>query len=209
MTMWLLIVAIGLAAIGLMALVGLRGPTLTLAAAAIAFGGAGYALTGRPGLPAASRVAADRAPPLPLDEARRRLMGNFNVADRWLIIADSFERRGNTQDAVSLLRSAVRAHPRDYQLWVGLGNALADHARSYSPAAAYAFDRAERIAPRHPAPKFFRGLALVRSGRLDEGAAQWRMALAQSPPDASWRPMIEDALATVAPSAQETPRDAD
>ena len=190
----LLIVA---GALGAMRLVGLRGPLLTLAAAALAFGGAGYALQGRPGLPGAPREEIGRAAPPSLAGPRAALMGQFNSADRWLIIADSFAQRGQTADAVGVMRSAVRAHPRDYILWVGLGNALADHARTMTVPAAYAFDRAEQLAPHAPAPRFFRGLALVRSGQIEDGAAQWRALLATTPPNASWRPMVENALANV------------
>ena len=191
---WIAIILCAMVTLAVMWVAGLRGPLLTLGAAAIAFGGAGYALSGRPGMPGVSREATDRGAPLPLADARHRLMGEFNAADRWLIIADSFERRGKTEEAVGLLRNAVGNSPNDYQLWVGLGNALADHARSYSPAAAYAFDQAERLAPDHPAPRFFKGLALVRSGRIEEGVSLWQAVLASAPADASWRPMIEDAV---------------
>ena len=202
---WLILLVIAAAALGAMWAVGLRGPLLTLAAAALAFGGAGYALTGRPGLAGSPREATTRTPPIPLDVPRAQLMGNFNAADRWLIIADSFERRGNTEDAVGVLRSAVRLHPGNYQLWVGLGNALTDHARGYTPAAAYAFDRGESLAPRHPAPRFFKGLALVRSGQIDEGTALWRAVLAEAPANASWRPLISDALLAVTGVGQPAP----
>ncbi|MEO5810163.1 MAG: tetratricopeptide repeat protein [Sphingomicrobium sp.] len=199
------ILLIAVAALALLRLTGLRGPLLTLGATALALGGAGYALTGRPGLPGAPREMAERVPPMPLDGPRHALMGSFTNADHWLIIADSFERRGNTADAVGLLRSAVREHPRDYVLWVGLGNALTDHARAYTPAAAFAFDRAAELAPRVPAPRFFRGLALVRSGQLASGAAQWRALLADAPADASWRPMVEDGLLAVSGGSEPLP----
>ena len=191
------VLVIALAALALTRLAGLRGSLLTFAAAALALGGAGYALNGRPGLTGAPRETAERPAPMPLDAPRHALMGSFTNAEHWLIIADSFERRGNTRDAVGLLRSAVRAHPGDYALWVGLGNALTDHARGYTPAAAFAFDRAAELAPRVPAPRFFRGLALIRSGQVAEGAAQWRALLAEAPAEASWRPMVEDALLAI------------
>ena len=54
-----LLAAIALASFWLMKL---RGPMLTLAAAAILFGCAGYALQGSPGLAGQARVAADRPP---------------------------------------------------------------------------------------------------------------------------------------------------
>lgn len=197
MTGWLLVMLLLAGVLGAMRLAGLRGPLLTLAAAALAFGGAGYALQGSPSLPGQPREGIERPAPGSLAAPRVALMGQFTAADRWAIIADSFAQRGQTAEAVGVMRSAVRAHPRDYQLWVGLGNALADHAQTMTPPAAYAFDRADQIAPLTPAPRFFRGLALVRSGRVEEGAAQWRDILATAPANASWRPLVEDALKSV------------
>lgn len=199
MSALLLLLPIAAAALLAMRLAGLRGPLLTLAAAALALGGAGYALSGRPGMAGVPRAQETRAPPLPLAAARSTLMGQFNTADRWLIIADSYAGRGATADAVGVVRSGLRAHPDDYILWVGLGNALSDHARAMTVPAAYAFDRAQQLAPRAPGPRFFRGLALVRSGQVEAGAAEWRALIATAPANARWRPLVEGALATVTP----------
>ena len=184
---------------GLVALTGaglwwlghLRGAQAQLVVAALMIGGAGYALQGRPGLPGAPQEAGRRAPPLPLTEPRQAMLGRFNSSDRWLTIADSFASRGNTEDAVDVIRSGLRADPEDFGLWIGLGNALVDHAGMVTPAATLAYARARELAPRHPAPLFFEGLALARSGKRDEGLQLWRRALALTPPGTSYRPMIE------------------
>ncbi len=154
---WLALIAA--ATVGLLSLMKLRGPLLTLAAAAIAFGCAGYAWQGRPDLAGAPRAATERGAPLSLAGARVTLMGQFDSADSWLIMSDNFSARGNSQNAVGILRSAVREHPRDFKLWVGLGNALVDHGRGLNPAARLAFGNAAALAPNHPAPPFFLGLA--------------------------------------------------
>ena len=133
-------------------------------------------------------------------------MGQFDLADSWLIMSDNFAARGKTEEAVGILRSAVREHPSSYKLWVGLGNALTDHSRMLSPAARFAFARAAQLAPGYPAPPFFLGLAEARSGNPEEAARLWREILARAPANASWRPMVEDGLllleqgATVPPS---------
>lgn len=183
-----------IAALGLLWLMKLRGPMLTLAAAAIAFGCAGYALQGSPDLAGQPRLAADRPPPMPLSGARHAMMGQFDYSDTWLNLADALASRGNTEDAARLLQAQVARHPGDYKLWVGLGNALTDHARTITPAARLAYARAAELAPGYPAPKFFLGLAEARSGNPDEAVRLWREALADAPADASWRPMIEDGL---------------
>jgi cytochrome c-type biogenesis protein CcmH len=175
----------------------LRGPLLTLAAAAAAFGCAGYALQGSPGLAGQPRAASERAAPLSLKRARVALMGQFDSADSWLILSENFASRGKTEEAVGVLRSAVREHPGNYKLWVGLGNALADHSRTLSPAARFAFARANELAPGYPGPMFFLGLAEARSGNPAEALRHWRELLSKAPADASWRPLVEDAILAV------------
>ena len=180
--------------LGLLWLLKIRGSLLTLAAAAVAFGCAGYAMQGSPGLAGVPRASADRPPPMSVSGASKALMGQFDFADPWLIMSENFAARGKTQDAVGILRSAVREHPTSYKLWVGLGNALADHSHSLSPSARFAFARAAELAPDYPAPRFFLGLAEARSGNPEEAARLWREVLAKAPANASWRPLVEDGL---------------
>lgn len=194
----LLIVLIFMAvALVVLRLLGMRGAALSMAGAILMFGAAGYAFQGHPGLAGSPRSGQAASAPIPLDKVRRAFMGNFSASEHWLIMADSFAARGETQDAVGLLKSAVRAHPRDYGLWVGLGNALADHARSVTPASRLAFQRAKEIAPNAPAPDYFLGLALLRSGQPDEALAIWKDLLAKSDPRAQWRPYLVDGVALI------------
>jgi cytochrome c-type biogenesis protein CcmH len=186
--------AIALATLALLWLLKLRGPLLTLAAAAIAFGCAGYAMQGRPDLKGAPRTSANRAPPVPLAGARHALMGQFDAADAWMSMSEALASRGNTEDAANLLRAQVARHPDDYRLWVGLGNALVDHSHTLTPAARFAFQRAAQLAPGYPAPGFFLGLAEARSGNPEEAVRLWREVLAGAPANASWRPLIEDGI---------------
>jgi cytochrome c-type biogenesis protein CcmH len=197
---WLAAVVLIALALGALWLLGLRGAMLQLAGAAVLFGAAGYAVQGHPGVPGSPRQANSRAAPIPLTPLRHAFYGQFTPSEHWLVISESFARRGSTQDAAGVLRSAVREHPRDPELWVGLGNALVDHAGVMTPAAELAFTRAAELSPGHPAPLFFMGLALARSGDGAGAVALWRSILADAPPDASWRPIVEDAIAALQPS---------
>lgn len=190
------------AALAMLWRLGVRGPLLQLAAAALLFGAAGYATQGRPGLAGSPRAAEGNRAPIPLTALRHAFFGKFGPTEHWLLIAESYARRGNTADAAGVLQSAVREHPGDPALWVGLGNALADHSGTLTPASELAFRRAAELAPGHPAPPFFLGLALARSGETDAAVTLWRSILAQAPADASWRPHVEDAIAALRPKGQ-------
>ena len=199
---WLILLALIAISLVVIWAIGVRSAMLQLAGAALLFGAAGYAMQGHPGLPGSSRSAAGRAPPIALTKLRHAFYGNFTPTEHWLVISESYASRGDTKQAVDVLTAAVREHPGDPMLWTGLGNALADHAGTLTPASELAFRRAAELAPNHPAPRFFFGLALARSGDAGDGVALWRQILAEAPANASWRPYVEDAIAAVQPRPQ-------
>lgn len=192
----ILLVLVGMA-LGALRLLGLSGPLLTMAAAALMVGGAGYALQGRPDLAGSPSQGSAQTHYLPLANARHAMLGQFTASERWLIIADSYSSRGKTEDAVGIVQSGLRAHPDDYVLWVGLGNALVDHAGMMTPAAELAYARAAALAPTSPAPPFFHGLALLRSGQRDAALAEWKRLLASASAESGWRPLVEDGVALI------------
>jgi cytochrome c-type biogenesis protein CcmH/NrfG len=179
---------------GLRRFAGLDRSGLQLVLAALLLALAGYAWQGSPGLPGSPHAAAER-PPLPetaFAALRRDMFGGFDSADRWLTIAEGRLRRGDTREAAGVIRSALRAHPRNAILWTGYGDALVLHGDGLlSPAADLAFRRAVALAPKHPGPSIFYGIALAQNGRFEEAERRWRQALALSPPDAPWRPGLE------------------
>lgn len=195
MTGLFLLLCVALALLAGLWLFGVRGPWWTMTAAALAFGAAGYAVEGRPGLEGSPHAAAGaRQAPLPLTGARYAFFGRFDRTDQWATISEAFAARGNTEDAVKILQSAVRDHPRNFALWTLLGNALVDHHGGLNPAARLAFARAEALAPNQPGPRFFRALAQARSGETDEAVAAWQSILDEAPADAGWRPLVEQGI---------------
>lgn len=176
---------------------GLQAAPLQLTAAALMLGAAGYAIQGRPSLTGSPRDVGRSAAPLPLTVPREAMLGQFTASARWLTMADAFASRGNLDDAVKIIQAGLKEHPRDMALYVGLGNALVDKAGMITPAATLSYERARQLAPEHPAPLFFEGLAQARSGQREEALANWRRALALTPPGTSYRPIIEQGIAAL------------
>jgi cytochrome c-type biogenesis protein CcmH len=201
MSGWIVLAALIALSLGAFRLLGLRGPMLKLAAAALLVGATGYALQGSPGLAGSPRTTAASKEVIPLTAARHTFFGDFSPSEHWLLMSESMARRGNTADAAGILRSAVREHPGDPQLWIGLGNALVDHAGMLTPAAEFAYGRAAELAPGHPAAPFFLGLALARSGDRADAVKLWKPLLAQAPGDVGWRPLVEQAIAALEPGS--------
>jgi cytochrome c-type biogenesis protein CcmH len=194
---WVILLLLIGASLTLLWWLGVRGGLLTASAAALVLGASGYALQGSPntaGSPAASGEGHDI---FPLTEARHAFFGNFTPAESWLRISEALARDGKSEDAVGILQNAVKRYPGDPQLWVGLGNALVDHARGLTPPAELAYRRAAEMAPGHPGAPFFYGLALARSGDRQGALAVWQQILKTAPKDAGWRPLVEQGVAAL------------
>jgi len=177
---------------------GLRPGALQLAAAGLLLALVGYAWQGNPSLPGRPTRAKVETKAIDSDFSRTRetVLGRFDRASQWLTIADGYLRRGDTRNAVGIIRSGLRSNPSDPDLWVGLGNALVMHSEGLmTPAAELAFLRAAELAPGHPGPRFYYGMALIPSGRFADTERIWTELLEDAPADASWRPLIEQRLA--------------
>jgi cytochrome c-type biogenesis protein CcmH len=194
---WLILLLLVAASLALLWLLGARGGLLTASAAALLLGASGYALQGRPGLAGAPAQGEEGRDVLPLTDARHAFFGNFTSAESWLRISEALARDGKSEDAAGILQNAIRRYPGDPQLWIGLGNVLVDHARGLTPPAELAYRRAAELAPGHPAPPFFYGLALARSGDRQGAVAIWQQILKTAPPDAGWRPLVEQGVAAL------------
>jgi cytochrome c-type biogenesis protein CcmH len=192
---WLILLLLVVMSLGALWLLGVRGGFLTAAAAALVLGASGYALQGQPDLPGAPARGSEGRDYFPLTQARHAFFGQFTPAESWLRISEALARNGNSQDAVGILQNAVRRYPGDPQLWVGLGNALVDHAHGLTPPAELAYQRAAELSPGFPGPPFFYGLALARSGNSQAAVAVWKDILDHTPPNATWRPLIEQGVA--------------
>jgi cytochrome c-type biogenesis protein CcmH len=194
---WVVLALLSAISIGVIWIQRVRGGLLTASAAALLLGASGYALQGRPGVPAAPAQPVDKSDAFPLTDARHAFFGHFTHAESWLRISEALARDGKSEDAVGILQNAARRYPGDPQLWIGLGNALVDHAHGLTPPAELAYRRAAQLAPGYPAPAFFYGLAMARSGDREGAVALWKQVLQKAPPNAQWRPLVEQGIAAL------------
>lgn len=174
---------------------------LQFLAAALLLALAGYSWQGHPGFAGSPKTPPEheRLPDNVFSSSREDLLGRFNNAWTWMNLADSFQRRGETAEAAGVLEVATRLHPRDANLWVAYGFALVIHGGNrMNPAAQLAFERAAQLAPTHPAPRFFYGLALAQGGQFDQAEQVWRDLLPSVPPGSQYRTAIEQRLQAIA-----------
>ena len=163
---------------------------LQLVGTALFVAAAGYAWQGHPGL--AGHPVQAQATKRPAEAAfadeRKEWMPQVGYEAQVLDTADALIRNGDADYAAGIIRGALSRNPRSMMLWLGLGNALVHVADgAVTPAARFAYDRAQSVAPGHPAPRYFLGLAYALSGDLETADALWRALLAGAPPTAKWR----------------------
>ncbi len=164
---WVWLIVIGAAAAGALALLGVGRGFWSLVGAALMLGATGYALQGRPG--EAGSPAEANAERIEIDpgivKLRGAMMGNFTAETPYLAASDAMLRSGAPDAAAAVMLGGIRKMPN-------------------------AFRRAMALAPKHPGPPFFLGLAYVRAGEFAEARPFWARALDLTPGDASYRPEI-------------------
>jgi cytochrome c-type biogenesis protein CcmH/NrfG len=199
---WLTMILLTLAlAAGLYPFVRRDKGALQFLIAALLLALAGYSWQGKPDRPGAPKAAQAREP-LPDDDftiLHPDLLGRFDRAYSWMMRADADRRDGNLIGSAQTLEAAVRNHPRSYSLWIAYAYALVAAGDGLmSPAAQLAFDRASQLAPNHPGPLFFYGLALARGNNWDQAEQVWRGQLQELGPNQPlYRAALEERLAAI------------
>lgn len=198
---WVILSVLSLASLAGMVLIGKLARGLwQVAAAAILLAMTGYALQGRPSLPAslAKPIEAKNDAAAALLTMRAEMDQSFGVAKRYLVTADSFARSGDYKLSASYIQSGLREHPRDADLWTALGVQLMLASEGkISPPAKLAFDKARVNWPLHPGPDYFQGLSDLFAGDVFSAIAHWELALTKATPKAKWRPRVESQLAAL------------
>jgi len=164
-----------------------------LAVPALAFGL--YALTGIPEMPSAPyaqrQVEAGREADM-LGQIRARLAGlppgSEQAREGWVLVGNAERSRGRLNEAAEAYGRALTGR-FDPDLTSQLGQVLLEAGRT-DEAIRLLADAVPR-APGHVGLRFLSGLAEERAGRPEAARAVWRALIAEAPPEAPWRAMVE------------------
>ncbi len=98
-------------------------------------------------------------------------------------IALALDDLKRTDEAIERLRKLAKAHPREYKIFLTLGNILRAHERWKEAAEAYtrALALMGKPEPRHWTIYYFRGIAYERAGQWPKAEADFRLALKLNP----------------------------
>ncbi len=189
---YLTLALLGAAAFASLVAMRVTRPLWSLVGAALFLGAAGYAWQGRPLLASAdARPRIDAAPIEPeMIALRASLLGSYTQDAAYLIASDAMVRSGDPRAAAAVMLGAVRKLPNSFIAWTWLGTTLTGDSGQVQPPALLAFRRAAQLAPEHPAPPFYAGLAYVRAGDFATARGYWQRAFALSPQGTSYRQEI-------------------
>lgn len=190
---------IGLAVLAAGALMALRVPRLawTSVGAALMLGCAGYVVQGHPNQP--EKLAVTKIDTIEIEadvaDMRNAMFGNFHNGTPYLAASDALLRAGEPRAAAQAMLGAVRSQPQNAALWTELGSTIAlSDGGTVSPAALFAFQRAMKLAPDHPGPHYFLGLAYLAGGRGPQARVEWIKAYRLTPEGAPYRPKLAERL---------------
>jgi cytochrome c-type biogenesis protein CcmH len=159
-----------------------------------------------PDFPLAERARApDAAQPLEnlVAQVEQHLEKNPSDGRGWKVLAPVLLRLGRYDDAVRAFRKSITYNGDDASRRADLGEAIAAAAGGVVTAEARGeFEHALALDAGEAKASYFLGVAAEQDGRKQEAASIWRAMLDKAPPDAPWRPLVQEALARVgAPAA--------
>ncbi|CAH0311806.1 c-type cytochrome biogenesis protein CcmI [Roseomonas sp. CECT 9278] len=177
-----------------------RGPAVLAAVLPLlAAAGVGlYLLRGSPGMPSAPydlRAEAAARDDQILATLRERLASLDQRSDQarqgWILLGNAERARGNAEAAIAAWTRAL-----DARFEADLAGDIAEMeiARGAPAAATPWLVRALAEQPEDPRYRFLAGLAEAESGRPANARTLWQALLAETPPDAPWRGLLERRL---------------
>ncbi len=159
-----------------------------------------------PDFPLAERARApDAKQPLEnlVAQVEQHLEQNPNDARGWNVLAPVLLRLGRYDDAARAFRNSITYGGDTAPRRADLGEAIAAAAGGVVTSEAKAeFERALALDAGDVKASYFMGLAAEQDGRKTDAAAIWRTMLEKAPPNAPWRPLLQESLVRVgAPAA--------
>jgi cytochrome c-type biogenesis protein CcmH len=168
-----------------------------------------YLPLGSPKLPDFPLAGRTRAPDAkqPLEnlvaQVEQHLEQNPNDARGWNVLAPVLLRLGRYDDAVRAFRNSITYGGDTAPRRADLGEAIAAAAGGVVTSEAKGeFERALALDAGDVKASYFMGLAAEQDGRKTDAATIWRTMLEKAPPNAPWRPLLQESLVRVgAPAA--------
>ncbi len=171
----------------------------------ILFSTAFYAVIGTPGMPdfpieefREQEMPEDRAEALAqtddlIAKVKARLATSPEEVQGWGYLANLEMNKGNFQQAAQALYQAHIIAPDvfDYQLMYAEGLIMASNER-VTPAAMIILNKARKMAPEHPGPRYYLALAGFQAGDVEVAHSEWKSIQANLESNDPMMPLLND-----------------
>jgi cytochrome c-type biogenesis protein CcmH len=128
-----------------------------------------------------------------------RLASQPDESEGWQVLAPVYTQLGRYNDAAAAYEHLLRLEPPTAERLADYGEALTFASQGIVPAgAAKAFELALQSDPQQSKASYYVGLALRQDGKITEARQQFESLLRRSPAGASWRPLLEKELSSLA-----------
>jgi cytochrome c-type biogenesis protein CcmH len=171
-------ILLGVATLGLVAAVGVRGA--------------------RDGHRGAAPVPRATAAATPLAALEQRVAARPGDAEGWRLLGTAQFEAERYTEAAATLALAARLQPRNAAIWSALGEARVLAANTVGTDAHAAFTRALAIDPKDPRARYFLAVEKDIAGDHRGAVADWIALLGDAPADAAWTESIRALVQQVA-----------
>ncbi|SNY92818.1 cytochrome c-type biogenesis protein CcmH [Cohaesibacter sp. ES.047] len=130
--------------------------------------------------------------------AERRLKANPDDLQGWQRLAPIYLSMRRTEEATKAYRNVLRLEGESMLGLANLGEALVvKDAGIVSKEALDLFQRANKLDPDHPKPRFFLAIALGQQGKDQEAINAWQEMINGSPADAPWVSFAKNQISAI------------
>jgi cytochrome c-type biogenesis protein CcmH len=142
-----------------------------------------------------------------VEEIKSRLKQTKDDLDRWVMVAEAYEKLGRPKEAVATFRIALQISPDDNGVKAGLGETLiAVDGGVVGEEAKKIFESIPPDSDSAPPARYYLALAAAQAGDMKTALRGWQSLLAESPADASWIEPTRERIASAAQAMGLDPR---
>lgn len=155
-----------------------------------------YSYLGSPELPGRPFAGRQHDPEFVVAREAKNLAAELNTkpdAKGYERLGDMYYAIHDYDNAVAAYQKSLKIDGKNSNLWSGLGDVMVlSQSGMIGPEARDAFINALKLDPRDPRANFYLGLSEMQIGEAQKAVAIWKQVVKDSPPDASWVPMVKE-----------------
>ena len=142
-----------------------------------------------------ANAQANQDLPAMIAQVEEHLWNKPNDASGWQILIPNYMSMERYADAANAMVQVLRLKGPDASLYANFAEAMTlSNKGLMGPEAVSAIEEALKLDGKLPKARYYKALSIAQSGKKDEALAAYKTLLAESAPDAPWRPMVSEEI---------------